>query len=675
MALSVNTFETNPTEENLSFAFHEKISEGREIYFLAKFSPKSADPKSYAESVFGTIIDNFEDTEETNPYDIFEESLKLANSEMEKRKSQIKGKPEIVVVFFDFHNVYLSESGNSEVYLIREGTLSQITENNEAETAFSNILSGQIAVNDIMIIATSRILRVITTNQLVEMFERSDFSENISLLKQELRSKTNEDILISVVGVGKQEQSSHGGFLSKMVSKKATKKSDPAEIETIIPESKEDIPNNQPQEPEPKHEVEELKNTEKQQTLTQETENTVELLQEEPNIKNHKEKVGKNIQNILEKIKHICTKKNPQKKLIITVIAIGALFAIFMSIRVAQNYESEAEQTIKQDIQRARNAVKQANELLLQGDRKGANEMLQSAEELIQEALNSSYKDLRTDSRYVKASIEKKKLEAENAMEVKPQLIADLGIKNDNIQALGFNEIRGNLYVNDATQIFKTIRSIVENPVKVTNDEAIITSAARPQQDTIIFLTNTPRIIEYKGGVISPMNTKDPAWKKGDDLEIYGSRYIYILSPTDNQIWKYERRRADYSEGIPYNKTADLSQAISMAIDGSIYVLSSDGSIQKLMRGENEKYDFRDLPSQPFLGNKLKLYTSTENDFLYILDPDNSRILVFQKGDRFATYRKQVIFDIPEDAVDFQVNDSGQKVNLLTKDKIYEFDL
>jgi hypothetical protein len=594
------------------------------------------------------------------------------------------------VVFFDFHNVYLSEAGNSEAYLIREGTLSQITENSESDAGFSNILSGQIAVNDVLIISTSRILRIITTNQLVELFERNDFSDNISLLKQELRSKTKENMLISVIGVGKQETSSHAGFLSKVVSKakKTVSSLPPAEKESLpIKQPDPELAVESPEQPEmskPQHEDTLThstdKTTEQEEAQTQENEqlfiednsrpeNTINTLS------NQTPNKGQSLKPIIEKIKHSITQRSPQKKIIISVIVVGIVLALFMSIRVAQNYESEAEQAIQQDIQNARDAVKQANELLLQGDRKGANDLLRSAENLIQDALNSSYSELRTESRYVKANIEKKKLEAENAMEVKPQLIADIGIKNDNTNALGFNEIRGNLYVNDTTQVFKTIRSIVENPIKITNDEAIVASASRPEQDTIIFLTNTPRIIEYKGGVVSPMNTKDPAWKKGDDLEVYGSRFIYVLSPADNQIWKYERRRSDYSEGSPYNKTADLSQAVSIAIDGSIYVLSSDGSIQRLMRGENEPYDFRDLPSIPFAGNKLKLYTSIENDFLYILDPDNSRILVFQKGDRFATYRKQVIFALEEEAVDFLVNDSGQKVNLLTKDKIYEFDL
>ena len=111
-----------------------------------------------------------------------------------------------------------------------------------------------------------------------------------------------------------------------------------------------------------------------------------------------------------------------------------------------------------------------------------------------------------------------------------------------------------------------------------------------------------------------------------------------------------------------------------MTIDGSIYIVSDDGTLQKVFRGTKVDYTFRELPSVPFSGKNLKIFTNPNLDFLYVLDPDNARILVFVKGERFATYKKQVIFDLP-DARDFVIDDSGQKVNVLTKDKIYEFSL
>jgi len=111
-----------------------------------------------------------------------------------------------------------------------------------------------------------------------------------------------------------------------------------------------------------------------------------------------------------------------------------------------------------------------------------------------------------------------------------------------------------------------------------------------------------------------------------------------------------------------------------MTIDGAIYVISEDGNIQKVFRGVVADYDFRDLPSTEFMGKNLKIYTGIDLDFLYVLDPDNARVLVFKKGDRFATYTKQLIYDVPG-AKDFVIDDSEQKVNIITQDKIYEFGL
>jgi len=128
------------------------------------------------------------------------------------------------------------------------------------------------------------------------------------------------------------------------------------------------------------------------------------------------------------------------------------------------------------------------------------------------------------------------------------------------------------------------------------------------------------------------------------------------------------------TSSLTLSAISGASSTNTIAIDGNIYVLSDDGSIQKIFRGTKVDYDFRELPSTPFTGQNLKIKTSPELDFLYILDPDNQRILVFTKGDRFATYKKQVLFEVT-DARDFVIDDSGQKVNVLTKDKIYEFSL
>lgn len=707
MTFLVNTFEINPSEADVSFAFHEKIGEGRELYFLAKFSSDTDNAKTLAESIFGAIVDTFEDAGASSAYDIFEESLKMANAEIEKHSSLMKNTPEIVVGFFDFHNLYLTQSGEAEVYLLREGSLSQITEQADEGILFSNILSGEVMIHDTLLISTTRLLRSITNNQLLDIFDQHEFQESVSLLKHELRTKTDENILLSVIGIGQQEIPEKKSLLSKLTSKKNKKDAPP--IEKMSPDpTKEEIPHPQeapqatpqvPGDPREKNtvspSVDEAASTsppviEAEQKPLLEEDVIPQTPEQQPALDNAPPHDAHDPQTIhpprmapikakkrisLGKLKTLFRKDHPQKKLLWLLFLVPIVLGIVLTVNVVQQKESEVEADLRQKLSIARNAVQRSNELLFQGDRKGAHELLKTAEKATTDVFNSSFKELRSEAKFLKADIEAKKLEAENAIEANPQLVANLEAKNSNLRAQGMKELRGNFYVYDSTTIYKTIRNLVENGVGVTNQEVITASAVRSDQDTLLFLTSTPRVIEYKNGIVTPMNTNDKSWQKGVDIDTYGSRYTYILDPLQNQIWKYERRRADYSEAIAYNKTADLSRAVSMSIDGNIFILSDDGSIQKLFRGENVSYSFRDLPSLPFSGKNLRLTTTPESDFLYILDPDNRRILIFQKGERFATYKKQVLFNEIADAVDFYINDSGQKVNLLTTNKIYEFNL
>ena len=85
---------------------------------------------------------------------------------------------------------------------------------------FLNILSGQVAINDTILLCTSRILRFLTTNQLSDIFSRQSFDESVSLFRHELTVAAEEDILVTAIGIGKKEGNTLGaGFLSKMVTK------------------------------------------------------------------------------------------------------------------------------------------------------------------------------------------------------------------------------------------------------------------------------------------------------------------------------------------------------------------------------------------------------------------------------------------------------------------------
>ena len=362
-----------------------------------------------------------------------------------------------------------------------------------------------------------------------------------------------------------------------------------------------------------------------------------------------------------------------RKKLLPVAAILLVAFLLVIFIKFIFSFESTEKKELRESISIAYESLEQAETFLLQGERIKAQEFLDKAYESAQKVAKGKSKLFRSDLALILAQVEDKQLQVENAKKVTPNLVTDLGLKEDNLRAQGILELKGNYYVNDAKKVFKTVSNIVEKGLSASEKETIMAEASRPDQNLLLYLTNGPRIIEYKEGVITPMNTADESWKSGIDIRTYG-RYSYVLDPVNNQIWKYERKRTNYSSAVAYSDGTDLSRAISFSIDGSIYILTDEGTIMKLFRGKKVDYDFKDLPSNGFSGKQLRLHTTAELDFIYILDPENQRILVFVKGDRYATYKKQILYgDL--DVRNFSIDELGQKVHILTDDKIYNFSL
>jgi len=112
------------------------------------------------------------------------------------------------------------------------------------------------------------------------------------------------------------------------------------------------------------------------------------------------------------------------------------------------------------------------------------------------------------------------------------------------------------------------------------------------------------------------------------DITLY-QRRLYILSAAQKQIYRLYAVGSGFGKAEPWlREPADLSQAISIAVDGDIYALYSDGRIDKFSAGKHQDYTARAI--EPALTNPRKIFVT--NTQLYILDPSQSRIVVLVKG-------------------------------------------
>lgn len=175
----------------------------------------------------------------------------------------------------------------------------------------------------------------------------------------------------------------------------------------------------------------------------------------------------------------------------------------------------------------------------------------------------------------------------------------------------------------------------------------------------------------------SPTSLIKPSdkWGKISSLKTFGGN-LYLLDPQNNQIWKYQGTDLGFADITNYLKTGlslDISNVISMAIDGYIYILSKTGSIVRIAGGSPDNFQLTnlDLP----LKNPSLLYASDETQNIYILDSGNNRLVVFDKK---GAYQSQYLLPATSNqqlATSLLVSESQKKVFLLSKNLVYAFSL
>ena len=255
--------------------------------------------------------------------------------------------------------------------------------------------------------------------------------------------------------------------------------------------------------------------------------------------------------------------------------------------------------------------------------------------------------------------------------ELKPFI--DLSAKRENIEALGITNLDDNFFVYEYNALYEVILDQVLDPKTIDQTEIVVDGAAMEDQGVLALMTQAGRIIEYFDGQFSFVGTGDEVWHSGVDLAAYG-RNLYILSPNNNQIYKYSRARSRYGNATDYNLDADLTGAISLAIDGNIYVLKEGGEIIKIFKGEQQTFDVEDLATD--LSGATQLITLPEHRNMYVLDPENRRVVVMEKEvGPGARYNSQIYFEDLADVQSFYVNKTEDRLYLLTKKAIYQVEI
>jgi hypothetical protein len=115
---------------------------------------------------------------------------------------------------------------------------------------------------------------------------------------------------------------------------------------------------------------------------------------------------------------------------------------------------------------------------------------------------------------------------------------------------------------------------------------------------------------------------------EGESLGPSATYLSFIYSVSGDKLTKYSKVE-DTLSGSIWAQSAALEGAVSIAVDGYIYVLKDDGSLLKFFTGVQEDFEITGLDKP--LSNPANVVKDINLDNIYVADTGNSRVVVLDE--------------------------------------------
>lgn len=237
------------------------------------------------------------------------------------------------------------------------------------------------------------------------------------------------------------------------------------------------------------------------------------------------------------------------------------------------------------------------------------------------------------------------------------------GLFSDGKYLYGVNFANGSTYRLDPAN--KEVTTVVEKP---NLDGSIKFGTISAKRKTIVIYTSSKSV--YEIDLVAKKATKQTISGGVEDavaMSSYNSN-IYLLSPTDNQIYKRVSTATGYGAKTKYlvnPETNEVQNSVAMAIDSDVFVITADGFVKKYTSGKRQNYNINNLPEN--IKNPSLIYADSNVEGQYIVSNDN-RIIKINADQSFAA---QYISDSVSEIKGIFVNDTTQTIYALSKGKVF----
>lgn len=620
--------------ENYAYDLGEGEEAAGQLFVTVEIQNNPADAEVIAETIFDSARKMFFSDPEKDVYTRFEDALKEVNSAIAHFKSETVskfiGNLHAIIGVVAGNELHLSQTGDAEAYLIRKRYCSIVSEGlsdltSDSDETFSNIASGSIEPGDFVVFSTTRLLRYISKSDFIQTMKSQDLIGSLADIKDALTPE-----ILSKIGI----------------------------VGMVFHEG-----------------LSELSSTERKgvrEYLEEEQPSQVRRERTKPN-KVHTAVKGlgsKVLHYFNEILKGMTTRKMTKDKILaLLIIIILLLTGIIWYVKNSGANKRELER-LDEVLVQVREDINTAS---LRGlsNKDAAAQILAQAQQQAIEVLNSG--SHRSKANEILGLIQEEKTKLDNITYVSdPRVIADLTQKRENISALGLIPFKDHAYAYEYNALYEILLDRIEDPLTIDDNETVISGVYDDDNEALLFLTKSGKVIQYANGQFQFMDTDDGAFHKGVSVQAYNGR-MYILDNEGNQIWKYTKRRDKYANAESYITSGEISDPVDLAIDGFIYVIQGDGSIVKFDRGDKIDFAISKAPLDP-IEKPTSIYTELDLNRIFILEASKNRVIVLDKDSTTggAAYSGQYIFDGLSDVRDMYFDKGSNRLYLLDAQHIYE---
>jgi hypothetical protein len=211
--------------------------------------------------------------------------------------------------------------------------------------------------------------------------------------------------------------------------------------------------------------------------------------------------------------------------------------------------------------------------------------------------------------------------------------------------------------------------------MKKNNESQVIDIArtfdfAIPIDEVILFFSKPNQLtILSSGGIFSDIVKEPYEDFSFDDLATFRGN-LYFLEKNSGEIIKYSYL-GESKWGPPEMWLAQeekkLIKAESLAIDGFIWILNENNSFGQYYQGTLKEEMRLEIFPEP--KDLKKIFTSPTLPYLYLLEPTQNRIIIFDKTKKTVRQFYSQKFD---NLLDFTVSEDGKVIYLLNDLKVYQ---